>query len=59
MWQDVEYKIKMIMKASKEPGVMVFRVVTDNDKSFELFYDESEDEWVAVELSQEADKNEN
>ena len=49
----------MIMKASKEPGVMVFCVVTDNDRSFELFYDESEDEWVAVELSQEVGNNEN
>ena len=40
------------MKAWKEPGIMIFRVITDSDRSFELFYDESEDEWAAVELSQ-------
>ena len=37
---------------------MIFRVITDSDKSFELFYDELEDEWAAVELSQKAENNE-
>lgn len=46
------------MKAWKEPGIRIFRVMTDNDRSFELFYDESEDEWAAVELSHKSENNE-
>lgn len=48
----------MVVKAWKEPGIRIFRVITDNDRSFELFYDESEDEWAAVELSQKSENNE-
>lgn len=43
----------------KEPGIRLFRVLTEEDKSFELCYDETEDEWVAVELSSEEKANEN
>ncbi len=48
----------MIVKAWKETGISIYRVITDNDKSFELFYDETEDEWAAVELSQKSENNE-
>ena len=50
--------VKVIVKAWKEPGISIFRVKTDNDKSFELSYDEIDDEWVAVELNQKAENNE-
>jgi len=58
LWQETEYKVKVIVKAWKEPGISIFRVLTDNDRSFELFYDEVDDEWVAVELNQKAENNE-
>jgi hypothetical protein len=52
-WQDIDYTIKMVNRAWTEPGIRLFRVLTDKDKSFELCYDENQDEWVAVELTSE------
>jgi len=58
LWQEIEYKVKVITQAWKEPGIRIFQVTTDNDKAFELFYDEIEDEWAAVELNKKADNDE-
>lgn len=58
MWQEIEYKVKVIVKAWNEPGIRIFQVITDNDIAFELFYDEMEDEWAAVELNKRSDSNE-
>lgn len=48
----------MVVRAWKETGISIYRVITDKDKSFELFYDETEDEWAAVELNKKAEDNE-
>lgn len=57
-WQDIDYSVKVVNKAWKEPGIRLFQVLTNDDKLFELCYDEMQDEWVAVELSSEGQTDE-
>ena len=51
VWQDSELRIESILRTSQEPGKRLFRVITENGKSFQLSYDEATDRWSAVELS--------
>ena len=51
LWQGTEYKIKEIEKAWQEPGKRLFKVITEDRKSFELCYDETNDQWSATELA--------
>ncbi len=50
LWQDTEYKLEKIEKAWQEPGKRLFKVITEDGKSFELCYDETNDQWSATEL---------
>jgi len=50
LWHDTEHKVKTIEKEWREPGKNSFKVITDRGKSFELCYNETNDEWSAVEL---------
>ena len=50
LWQDVEYRVKEIEKAWQEPGKKLFKVITDRGKTFELCYNETQDQWSAIEL---------
>ena len=45
LWQGAEYKVKEIEKAWQEPGKRIFKVITEDRKSFELCYNEATDEW--------------
>jgi hypothetical protein len=51
VWQEREFKIKSIEKAWQEPGKKLFRVVTEDGILFELCYNETNDQWTAVELT--------
>ena len=50
LWQDTEYRVKEIEKAWQEPGKKLFKVITDRGKTFELCYNETQDQWSAIEL---------
>jgi hypothetical protein len=45
LWQGIEYKVKEIEKAWQELGKRLFKVTTDEGKSFELCYNEADDQW--------------
>ncbi len=49
-WQGEEIRIKEIEKAWQEPGKRVFKVITEDGKSFELCYNETIDQWLVSEL---------
>jgi hypothetical protein len=51
IWQEEENRIKSIEKAWQEPGKRLFEVVTENGKLFELCYNETNDQWSAVEFT--------
>lgn len=50
LWQNEEHKVSVIEKAWQEPGKRLFKVITEDGKSFELCYDETNDQWSATEL---------
>jgi hypothetical protein len=49
IWQEEELRVKSVEKAWQEPGIRIFRVVTEDGKLFELCYNEQTDRWYAVE----------
>lgn len=51
VWQEKEYTIKSIRNAWQEPGKRLFRVVTEDGRLFELCYNQTFDQWSAVELA--------
>jgi len=50
LWQETEYKVEKIEKEWREPGRKLFKVTTEQGKSFELCYNEANDQWSAIEL---------
>jgi hypothetical protein len=44
-WQNREHKISKIENEWLEPGNKFFRVVTEDEKVFELCYNVAQDEW--------------
>jgi hypothetical protein len=44
-WQDSEFNIVRIENEWLEPGNKFFRVVTEDEKVFELCYNVAQDEW--------------
>jgi len=50
LWQETEYKVAEIEKAWQEQGKKLFKVTTEQGKSFELCYNEISDQWLAIEL---------
>lgn len=50
LWQGREYRVKEIEKVWQEPGKRLFKVTTDGGKSFELCYNETDDQWSAIDL---------
>jgi hypothetical protein len=44
-WQDKEHKISKIEREWLEPGKKFFRVATEDEKVFELCYNEAQDKW--------------
>ncbi len=45
VYQGVVYKVEKVEREWREPGERHFRVCTEDNKSFELCYNEQEDEW--------------
>lgn len=50
--EDVEYKVRGIEKEWAEPGEKHFLVCTEDNKRFELWYNEPEDEWSIREIAE-------
>ncbi len=50
LWEDIEYEVQEIEKAWREPGKIYFKVRTENNKLFQLYYNETEKQWSLVEL---------
>jgi len=50
IWQGEEIRIKEIENAWQEPGKRLFKVITEKGKPFKLCYNETNDQWLAVEL---------
>ena len=51
IWQEKENRIESIEKAWQEPGKRLFKAVTEDGKLFELCYNETNDQWSAIELT--------
>jgi len=49
-WQEKDNKVERIEKAWQEPGKRLFQVTTEDGKSFELCYHETNGQWSATEL---------
>jgi hypothetical protein len=47
-WQDKEHKISKIEKEWLEPDKKFFKVVTEDEKLFELCYNEAQDKWWLI-----------
>jgi len=47
-WQDEEHKISRIEKEWLEPGKKCFSVTTEDEKLFELCYNEAQDQWWLI-----------
>jgi len=48
-WQGVTYGVRRVDKEWREPRMRCFRVSTDKNESFQLCYNEYEDEWSVLE----------
>ena len=53
IWQGIEYEVEEIEKAWQEPGERWFLVKTRDNKSFQLCYNEAQDEWSITEPAKE------
>lgn len=49
-WQDREYEVSSIEKEWQEPGKKFFKVRTEDERLFELCYNQVEDQWLGTEL---------
>jgi len=49
-WEDIEYKVVEVEKEWQEPGERHFQVRTEDNKLFQLCYNETEREWSLIEL---------
>jgi hypothetical protein len=49
-WQGTEYEIKEIEKSWQGPGERHFRVITKENKKFQLCYNDVEKQWSLIEL---------
>ena len=57
LWLDKEHKVSRIEEEWKQPGERLFKVITEDEKLFELCYNESEDQWWLTELGQPLRRN--
>ena len=56
-WRGVEYRVVGVEKQWREPGKRCFRVITSDNKSFQLCYNEAKEEWSLQELSDKEREN--
>jgi hypothetical protein len=50
VFQSTAHKVEKVEKEWREPGERHFQVRTQDNKLFELCYNEQKDEWALVEL---------
>jgi hypothetical protein len=50
IWQEKELIVKSIETAWREPSRRLFRVITEDGGLFELCYNETDDQWSAIQL---------
>ena len=50
VWEGALHRVQEVEKEWQEPGKKHFRVRTNDNKRFELCYNESKDEWLLLEL---------
>jgi len=48
LWQGRRYKVSKIEAEWLEPGKKFFKVVTEDEKLFELCYNEAHDKWWLI-----------
>ena len=48
VWRDTEHRISKIETEWLEPGKNFFRIVTEDEKVFELCYNEAQDKWWLI-----------
>jgi hypothetical protein len=53
-WRNINYPISKIESEWLEPGKKFFRIVTEDEKVFELCYNEAQDKWRL--MSQEVEE---
>ena len=56
-WRGVEYQVAEVEKEWRQPGKKCFRVKTGDSKSFQLCYNEDQEEWSLKELSDKEREN--
>lgn len=49
-WQDTEHEVSYVEKEWQEPGKKFFKVRTEDERLFELCYNQINDEWSVIEL---------
>lgn len=49
-WQDKEHEVSRIEKEWQEPGKKFFKVRTEDERLFELCYNQINDQWSVIEL---------
>ncbi len=49
-FDDQRYLVKTVEKSWRTPSALHFRVLTEDDESFELAYDETADQWHIITL---------
>ena len=49
LWEGTEHTVKEVEKEWQEPGEKHFRIVTEDDRMFELCYYGDSDRWLATE----------
>ncbi len=55
-WESTELGVKEVKRQWREPGEKRFRVCTDDDRTFELCYDEGGGRWFATEWVSSSEK---
>ncbi|MFC1906546.1 hypothetical protein ACFLW8_00465 [Chloroflexota bacterium] len=45
-WQDATYEVSEVIRAWQEPGKRLFLVLTGDNKSFQLCYNETQKVWT-------------
>ena len=53
LWQGTEHGVQRVEREWQEPGERHFRVRTEDNKLFELCYNEHHDHWSLIELMED------
>lgn len=51
LWLGKEYEVSFIQKEWQEPSKRFFQIRTQDERLFELCYNENQDQWLVTELA--------